>query len=175
MKRLLMLTAAMMIAVSAHASSGANQFGSPYNLTFRAGLAFSFDDSTRDVAGTLFGLGLDYYLEGSLLGREGDSYVSFDWIQGTKSGSNVQMFPLMINQKWYGEPRNIDGSQRTYWFLGAGIAFIGNNDTVTTFAARGGVGMELSDTLLVEGTVLFGTAARGVRSNSIGVYLGYRF
>lgn len=175
MKRLLLLSAALMLAVTAHASSGANQFGSPNNIAFRIGIAYSFDDSTRSAGGTLFGVGMDYYLERSLFGPEGEAYVSLDWLTGTKSGSNVQMFPLMINQKWFGEPRNLDGTQRTYWFVGGGIVFLGNDDTVTTFGARGGVGMELSDVLFIEGTVLVGGSGRGVRPSSVGAYVGYRF
>jgi hypothetical protein len=170
MKRLFVLAA---FATSALASAQGG-FGTPVNLAFRLGFVYPLDEFTRDATGNLIGVGADYFLDRSLLQGAGESTISFDWMGRGMNGAKGNMFPIMINQRWY-RSGDYQSANRRYYFLGAGIAIIDVVNTNTVFAARAGVGMELGEHIFGEATFVWSDASAGARATSLGAYIGYRF
>lgn len=174
MRRLITLAALAGVAAISAAQSPDYY---PANLSFRLGAAFPLESQLSDKVGrSLFALGVDYRLNRPLL-ADGESYISVDWLFGTTSGRKGNVFPFNINHRWYTNT-GIDAGpgRRSYFFLGVGgvVVDVGTADTV--LGARGGVGVELSESLFAEGTVWLSDRASGnVRNTSIGVFIGYRF
>lgn len=149
----------------------------PTNLAFRLGGAYSIDASTRDFVKTFIGVGADIFLQKSLLpGNNTETTVSLDWLGKSGSGAKGNMFPLMINQRWYSVPTGGALDQnRFYYFGGLGVAIIDISTTKTVFAARGGVGYEFNRNVFAEAVLLYTEPANKIRGSAIGAYIGYRF
>lgn len=161
----------VLAALGASAFSTA-QIAEPTNLSLRLGWAYPIDNATRDLTRNLIGVGADYYFQRSLFGN-GDTTLSVDWLGKSGSGAKGNIFPIMLNQRWYNDVS--DDMRRTYFFLGAGVAVIDVNSTDTALAGRAGFGMELSEHIFGEATLIYSDAAAGARATSVGVYIGYRF
>lgn len=145
----------------------------PTNLSVRLGVGFPLDDVTRDITKTLIGVGVDYDFTRPLIAG-GDTFLSIDWFGKSGSGAHGNIFPIMINQRFYSQPIDV-GNRRTYGFLGVGIAVLDVFNTKTVLAARGGVGVELGQNLFAEGTLYLSAPDQGVRANVVGLYVGYKF
>ncbi|MFY9235195.1 MAG: hypothetical protein WAO58_12140 [Fimbriimonadaceae bacterium] len=175
MRRYLNLAALVgALAVSGISSGQSNYY--PINLSFRAGGVFPIDDNLADLGNSLFGLGIDYRIDKPFF-EGGETFFSLDWFSGTTTGRKGNVFPVMVNQKWYTR-QSEDGSEgsRSYFFLGAGAVFIDVAGSDTVIGLRGGVGVELGSAFFTEGTFFISDRARGdVRATAAGVYLGYRF
>jgi hypothetical protein len=169
MNKLIAVAAAASLSVGALA-----QFDTPVNLAFRIGYAYPLDSKTRDTVRNFIGVGADYFFGKSLIGQNGETTLSFDWLGKSGSGAKGNAFPIMLNQRWYG-PARPGTEQRTYAFLGLGVAIVDVVSTDTVLAARAGYGVELGPKIFAEGTFLFTDDASGARATSVGVYLGYRF
>lgn len=175
MKRILALVACLGIAAF---STAQLNFDDTSDLQLRLGYVFPFDDDTRNVTGDLLGVGADYFLPGTLIpGANGESYVSLDWLAKSASGAKGNMFPIMINQRWYGgDVSPYTYGQRSYYFVGLGIAVIDIVTTDTVLAGRIGAGMEFGEHLFGEATfVISGEGNGGASATSGGLYIGYRF
>ncbi len=160
-------------AVGFTQSSQRSILTTPTNIALRLGLGVSFDDDVRDVMGTQIGVGFDYYFDRPLL-PNGDTFLSIDWLGRGINGDKGNIFPLMLNHKWYGA-RNMETYRRTYAFAGLGVAVMDVESTATVLAARGGLGLELSDNIFVEGVVLLSGSKNGNSATGLGAYIGYRF
>jgi len=169
MKRLLVIAA---IATSAFATAQEG-FGTPVNLSFRAGFVYSLDNFTRDITGNLIGVGAEFYLERSLF-EGGETTLSADWMGKGANGDKGNMFPIMLNQRWY-TSGDYQSANRTYYYIGAGIAIIDIVSTNTVAAARFGLGSEFGEHMFGEATLVYSDASSGARASSVGIYLGYRF
>lgn len=169
MKRTLALAALGLAAMG----SAQTTFDEPTNVAFRLGFAYPIDDVTRDIVRNFIGVGMDYFPNFSLL-KTGETTFSFDWLGKSGSGAKGNIFPIMVNQRWYqGDTKA--GDRRSYFFLGAGIAVIDVVSTGTVLAARGGYGFELGEKIFGEATFIYSGEAGGARATSVGFYLGYRF
>ncbi len=162
------------LAVIGVAAISNAQWEAPTNVGVRIGWVYPIDANLRDVAPNYIGAGVDYYPNFQLLKGNGESYISFDWIGKSGSGAKGNLFPILINHKFYAADAN-PNEPRSYFTLGAGVAIIDVNSTNTVLAIRGGVGRELSQNLFAEANLLYTDASAGVHGTSLGFYLGYRF
>jgi hypothetical protein len=168
MKRLLVLAA---LSTSAFASA---QIGTPVNLEFRVGIVYPLHEFTRDLTGSsLIGFGADYFLERSLF-EGGETFLSLDWMGRGLNGDKGNMFPICLNQRFY-MGGDFESGNRTYYFLGAGVAIIDVVNTNTVAAARVGYGREMGPHTFGELTFVISDHSSGARATSLGAYLGYRF
>lgn len=170
MKRVCILAAGLGLAAMASAQSPDI---TPTNLGVRAGFAYPLDNGTRDITHTLLGVGVDYYFPVRYI-KDSDTYLSIDWLGKSGSGAKGNIFPIMLNQKFYSANQTYFGT-RSYGFIGLGIAIVDVTSTKTTIAARLGFGVELGPNLFTEGAFVVSDDANGAKANSVGVYLGYRF
>ena len=171
---------AAMIAISGVANaqySGSTSVNArPSGVTFRGGIILPVDSNLRDVSTTFIGIGMEYSLTHTYL-NSGETFVSVDWFGKSGSGAHGNVFPVCINQRFYtGTKTNRYGSGRTYFFVGAGVTFIDVTEATNQIGARGGIGMELGPSIVVEAAgYLSGKARDGVSADAVGLYVGYRF
>lgn len=170
MKKRLFVIAAIAMSAFATAQDG---FGTPVNLSFRAGFVYSIDNFTRNITGNLIGFGTEFYLDRSLVSG-GETTLSLDWMGKGLNGDKGNMFPIMLNQRWY-VSGNYENANRTYYYIGAGVAVIDIISTNTVAAARFGIGSEFGEHIFGELTLVYSDSSSGARASSVGVYLGYRF
>jgi len=172
MKHWLVLAA---LGVAALSGAQTTAIGEPTDIAFRVGGAYSFDSATRDATGSsLIGIGADYFIKESYF-KNGESFLSFDWLGKSTSGSHGNMFPVMLNQRFYLKDTGEVGTGRTYYFVGLGVAFVDVFSSKVVPAIRGGIGKELGPHIFGEATIVLSDAADGARANTIGAYIGYRF
>jgi hypothetical protein len=171
--------AALLAAVGSGATTafaqGAGEGAPEYDFrgfTVRGGVVIPIGSNLGDLATTLIGIGAELQLPRPLFNR-GDSYLSADLFFRNFSGENGTVWPIALNHRMYLDAAT---DRRSYFFVGVGVAFINVDDSGTRIMARGGLGTELSERLIAEATLTLSDATdRGVRANSIGIYLGYRF
>ena len=169
MKRILSFAAIVTAAVGANAQT-TYDLG---NFSIRGGVSFPLDSGTKDVTGNQIGLGLDYEIPKGLTPNSG-TYFSIDWLGRNFSGNRGNIFPILINERFYmGEKLEI--GRRKYWFAGVGVAFIDVTKSGSAFAARGGVGTELNRNTFAEAQFLWSTGVNDAFATGVGVYLGWRF
>ena len=177
MKRMITLVAtaatlAVCTGAFAQATGSARTDMTPHYFSFRAGAVFPFDSSLSDVQKTWIGIGADWRLPSSLL-KDGETYVSVDWVGQDTKGTNGNAFPIMLNQKFWGED---SGSGRAYAFAGVGVVFFDQGPSDNVLGMRGGVGKELSRMVFIEAALTLSEKAKGgQRLNSLAAYIGYRF
>ena len=149
--------------------------GTPYGLRARFGVVFPLDDALRNVSGTFLGLGIDYTFEKSFIPGS-QTFLSIDWLFKSSRADRGNLFPIMVNQRFYlGQDQEY--GRRSYAFLGLGAVIIDVRPSSTRFGVRGGFGVELSEVLFGEASILISDKARngGPSATSIGAYIGYRF
>ena len=168
--RILIALAALGGAVLASAQTVAT----PTNLALRIGVGYPIDNTTRDLVKNFIGVGFDYFFERSLM-EGGETSLSVDWLGKSGSGSKGNIFPIMLNQRWYNPNAMGEDAKRSYFFLGAGVAVVDIVSTKTVLAARGGYGMEFGEHLFGELNLTISDDANGARANSAAIYIGYRF
>ena len=175
MRNVLTIAAAALGVATASIAHGQTQDPDaliPVSISVRAGIALPFDNSLRDISSALFGLGLEYQLDNSLL-RSGQTYFALDFFKGDRSNDGY-VIPLTINQRFYN--RRFNDGRRTYFFGGIGIGFIkGEDNWGQAFVARGGVGAELSSRIFLEGALTLTDKTKGISGSNVGLYVGYRF
>lgn len=168
MKQLLALAAIGLAAVSTA------QWNTPTNISFRIGWVYPIDSGLRDVAPNYIGAGVDYYPDFQLLKGNGETFISFDWIGKSGSGEKGNLFPILLNHKFYAAG-STPNEPRSYFTLGAGVAIVDVTSTNTVLGAKIGAGRELNQNLFFEGNLFYTDSSGGVHGTSLGFYLGYRF
>jgi len=156
----------------AAAASGNAIDATPTGLSLRGGVAFPIDGSYSRGQSALINLGLEFELPTPLLSG-GETFISLDYQTKGFQGDRGSVFPLCINQRFYGKGR--PEGNRTFGFLGFGVAFVDYTSSTAVVAFRGGFGAELSQNVFVETELTIAEAASGLRPNSIGICVGYRF
>ncbi|MCW5937301.1 MAG: hypothetical protein KIT11_08350 [Fimbriimonadaceae bacterium] len=164
----------ILAALGLAALAPAQTVQTPTNLAFRIGYVYPIDAKTRDSVRNFFGIGAEYFFNHSLV-RNGELTLSADWLGKTGSGDKGNIFPIFLNQRFYGGSRTGDEYNRSYFYVGAGIAIVDVTRTDTVLAARVGWGMEFGEHLFGETTLIHSDDASGARATSLGFYLGYRF
>lgn len=170
MKGISVLAAVGLVSVSC----AQNIFEEPDNVAFRLGYVYPIDADLRDAAASYIGVGLDLFPTGFNLFDEGQTFVSFDWIGKSGSGAKGNLFPILLNQRYYNNDGGM-GAGRSYYQFGLGVAVIDVNSTDTVLAARVGYGKEFGENLFGEANFIYSESGAGVRATSLGFYIGYRF
>lgn len=150
-------------------------FEEPTNIAFRLGYVYPIDANLRDAAPNYIGVGIDFFPTGWSLLKEGQTVVSFDWLGKSGSGAQGNVFPIMLNQRIYGDPPGVATFGRTYFQFGLGVAIIDVNSTDTVLAARVGMGKEFGEKIFGEVNFIYSEAGGGARATSLGFYVGYKF
>lgn len=169
MKKLIALAAAT-IGMATFATAQDNNLN---NISLRAGVAWPTSSSFH---GTFIGAGVDFDFGKSLIGNQGMTYFSFDWLSKNTQGTRGNLFPIMINQRFMLQEETEEGQMPFYGFLGVGMAIIDVAPASTVLAGRLGLGTRINENFFVEGTfVITGrTKSSHVLGNHIGIYVGYK-
>lgn len=169
MKKLLVVAA---VAVASMAAAQDRPFAAPANMGVRLGYVLPIDSNLKDLAPNFLGVGLDFPVQLRLL-PEGETVFSVDWIGKSGSGAKGNIFPFMLNQRFYSKSEA--GALRNYGFVGGGVALVDVNSSNAVLAFRAGYGVELGANLYGEASFLYTDASAGVHGTSVGVFIGYRF
>lgn len=177
MRKIFITSALAALAVIGSAQVTGQIDATPSNLTIRGGIVFPLDDRLRDSSDFFGGFGLDYDFPRQLI-RGSTTYASADWFFKGTSGQKGNVFPLALNQRFYG--RTVSGIEQygaPYFFVGVGLAIIDVTSAADSrLLLRGGLGVELGPNIIAEATLtLTDKTKQNVRANAIGVYIGYRF
>jgi hypothetical protein len=162
----------------AAASSAQTLFDSPSNIALRIGIAFPTDGDTRSFLNDpLNSLGLDYFVPRAIVpGANGETVISVDWLSKGITGNTANFVPVTINQRWYDNSTYTGlGDPRSYYSLGAGIAFVDINGSDTALALRGAYGYEFSTHLFAEAAFTYMGDTSGFNGTNFGINFGYRF
>jgi hypothetical protein len=170
MKRLITLTILGLATVSSFAQSPSSINFS--GLTVRLGGIYPWEKKTRSVTGNMLAVGLSIPMPRPLLSK-GESYVSIDWYGKSAGGAKGNMFPVMINQRFFMDP-NEDEGRRSYFDLGLGIVHMDITSAKTVPGLRAVMGKELSDKLIGEIALVLSGDANKAKANSIGFFLGWK-
>jgi hypothetical protein len=170
MKKTTLLIAALFGSVMA-AQAQYSQNLTLSNLNIRIGGAYPMEDRTRDFTGNQFAIGFDFRNSYSLI-KGSQGYFSFDWYAGSSSGKKGKIFPILWNQKFTLSQKE---GFAPYYFAGVGMASVDFTSQKWVFAYRGGVGVDLGERIFTELTYLGSEAQGGVRVNSLGLFVGYKF
>lgn len=140
------------------------------DLSIRGGFVYGLNTALRDQSTSFLGIGADYRL--SRLVPNAQTYVSFDWITKATTGSSANIFPVCLNERF---ALSNSAYGQTYAFVGAGVFFnqIGGSNTV--LGIRGGVGVDLGPHIFAELTGTLSQVSNSIQTNTVGLYLGYRF
>lgn len=144
----------------------------PVNVSVRLGVGLPIDGDLRDISSSLFGIGLEYKIDRSLLSG-GDTYFALDYLRTGSKGDKGQIIPFTLNQRFY--LRQLSEGHRTYGFAGVGVAWLNGDEWSTRLAGRLGLGAELGDRIFFEGALTLTDKGDTFSGNTIGLYLGYRF
>jgi hypothetical protein len=141
-------------------------------ISMRLGLAYPIDNTLRGFSESLSGIGIEFAQNGSIA-KNGESYVAIDYMtKRLGEFGKGAVVPVTYNTRIY----NGQGKRRTYTFFGAGVGFADFTSAETVLIARGGLGIQLSDSNFLEATGTFSAATANTGSiNTIGLYFGYRF
>jgi hypothetical protein len=140
----------------------------PSGIGIRLGYVLPIDNAMRDLAKSYLGVGIDFDQSFKVLDNA-ETTISADWIAKSGSGAHGNIFPIMLNQRFW------DNTHTSYFFIGAGVAIMDITSTSTVLAGRLGYGMTLGPKVYAEGTLLYTDGADGVHGTSGAVYLGYKF
>lgn len=171
MKKLIALAA----AVVGMATLSAAQDNNLNNISLRAGIAWP---ATADFSGTFIGAGLDYDFGKSWFGGSGTTFFSFDWLSKSTQGTRGNLFPIMINQKFWLQAGDVENSgPPIYGFIGGGLAIIDVSPASTVLAGRLGLGAQFNPNFFAEADFVITGRTRNtnVTGNHIGLYVGYKF
>ncbi|MBI5705463.1 MAG: hypothetical protein HZC36_00560 [Armatimonadetes bacterium] len=144
----------------------------PYNFSFRFGIVMPGTDPLREIENNWLSIGIDYtfskqYVKGS------ETYLSIDWIGKSGSGEKGSYWPILVNQKFFTAGQE---DARTYITVGVGVVNFNVSSSDTVFGGRLGFGVELSRQIFAEASYFASDAAKGgLRAQSFGAYIGYRF
>lgn len=173
MRNTLLVAALLAVAGSASAQYTAGKIDTNVsNANIRLGWVIPVDSSMRDIGTNFAGVGIDVLLPRSFFSGA-QMYVSADYIQRWNRGED-SLIPIALNAKFW-DKNGIEG-ERTYGFVGAGVAFTNLGRSSAVALIRGGFGRELNRQLFVEAALTLTDKNKGgVRSHNVGLYLGYKF
>jgi hypothetical protein len=144
----------------------------PTDIQVRGGIFIPLDSNLRKVSDNFFAIGVDIIFQQQYIANS-STYLSIDWLGKSLSGEKGNVFPICINQKFYGKS---EGNKNTYAFVGIGATVFDVVSTNTVFGARAGLGMDLGESIFVEGTFFWSDRSTGnVYNIGTGFYLGYRW
>jgi hypothetical protein len=176
MRRILQ-SAALFAAIGACTVASAQQEPAVYdatNFSVKGGVALPLDSNLTNVASSFLALGVEYQIPQSLI-PGADTYFSLDWFTKGFQGEKTNIFPFMINARYFLGKDQLAG-RRHYVFVGLGVDFIDIYSSSTVVGARAGLGTELGENIFTEAAVYVGDQATGgIHPNAVAAFLGYRF
>jgi hypothetical protein len=162
----------------AAASAAQTAFETPTNLALRLGIGFPTDDRTQNfLDDPLTGFGLDYFLQRGLIsGANGEAVITIDWLTKGLKGNQGYFLPITINQRWYDNSKYSGlGDPRSYYSLGAGVAYADITGADSAIALRGAYGYEFSTNIFAEAAFTYLGDTSSFNGTNVAVYIGYRF
>ena len=173
-----MIVVGAMVCAAAMSSAQLN-WETPSNIAARGGVVYPFDESTRNGMGDLpLGFGVEIYLDRPFFDGAGEASITLDWFARGLNGDKGNIFPICLNQRFYStDPAVTPIGERSYYFVGVGMAFIDvlGGSTEESFAGRIGAGKELGLHTYMEAVFTVTEDTSSGNGTSAGVYLGYRF
>lgn len=161
------------VGMSALSCAQSGLLDEPTNIAFRIGYVYPVDNVMRNISNSYIGVGVDLFPSGFTLIHGAETSISFDWFGKSGSGAKGNAFPVLINQRWYSDD---NGSGRSYFFVGAGVAFIDLVNSDTVLAGRIGYGKEFGQNTFGELTFNYSDGATGGgRATALSFHFGYRF
>lgn len=172
MNKMIAAVAALgVMAGAVSAQSTAQKFDyTPYNYSFRIGVGFPNDGALKANQDNWTNIGVDYNFNTSIL-RNGDSYLSVDWVTEEFSDYDNSMVTIFLNNRFY-----MDETSQIYLIggIGAVIAeFTAGKETI--FGGRFGVGYNLGQNIFLTGTYTFAGKVDGINPSHTSINIGYRF
>ncbi len=173
-----MIVVGAMVCAAAMSSAQLN-WETPSNIAARGGVVFPFDENTREaMADTPIGVGFEVFLDRPFFSDAGEASLTFDWFARGLNGDKGNITMLALNQRFYStDPAVTPIGERSYYFVGVGMAFINvlGDTTEESFAGRIGAGKELGLHMYAEAAVTVTEDTSAGNGTSAGIYLGYRF
>ncbi len=148
----------------------------PYGFSVKGGLFLPFDNDLSDVDTIWGSLGVEYSL-GSNLFRGSETFLTADWMFRT-TNSSINVFPLAINQRFWGGPGSslFGGQGRSFFSVGVGTVFVEHPKAQGRWMVRGSVGTTLGERTFLEGTVFISdTTQDHITASGATFTVGYRF
>lgn len=160
-------------------SAAQNSDLTPSGVSIRGGIGFPSDSALRNGDRALIGLGADLYFSTSVIKSAGlSTYMSFDWLGRSQSGTTVNVFSILANVKLKPQNYGPDALETPFYFFGGlGIAFVeaGNVRSKGALGGRVGVGYDFGSKIFAEASYMMTSGSNGIRGNALGFYIGYRF
>ncbi|MHB8638118.1 MAG: hypothetical protein ACYC96_16800, partial [Fimbriimonadaceae bacterium] len=135
----------------------------PTNVSLRIGGVFALDGPLRNQQKLWFGLGFEYQLPRTFIPNS-PTYFSADVVAQSGAGGHGNFFPICVNQRFYFDET---GSNRGYFFVGAGVVIMDVTATNTVGAVRTGVGYEFGPNVFVESSFVAGGQIDGFQPTSV--------
>ena len=148
----------------------------PYNISIKAGLYWPIDSNLRSVDSMFAGGGIEYLLPVQLI-KQSETYFELDALLHTTASSNITIFPLTINQRFWGGPGSglIGHEGRSYFALGGGVTWIDPKGQAK-LTLHGAVGTDIGPRIFVEGALFISEQdGQGLRNTGALFSIGYRF
>src|SRR5579871_1967590 len=148
----------------------------PYNISLKGGLYWPIDSNLRSVDSLFAGFGGEYLFPTQII-RGSETYLELDALLHSTASSNVTVFPLTLNQRFWGAPgSSIFGHQgRSYFSIGGGVTWIDPRGQ-GKLTLHGAVGSDLGPRTIVEASLFVSEQdGNGLRNTGAMVAIGYRF
>lgn len=168
---------ATVLSASAFSQVGHEKIdATPYNISFKAGLFLPIDSNLRSVDSWFGGIGGEYVFPTQLI-RGSETFLEVDAFLHTTASSNVTVFPLTLNQRFYSKEGSsfFGHNGRSYFYLGGGVTWIDPHGSAK-LTGHAGIGTELGPKTFLEGSIFFADAdSNGLRNTGAFFAIGYRF
>lgn len=148
----------------------------PYSLSIKGSFYLPLQDNLRDVDNWFAGASLEYLFPTQLI-RGSETFMELGAYLHTTASSNVNIFPLTINQRFWSKPGSgiFGGDNRSYFFVGAGVTWIEPKGQAK-LTGRLGVGSHIGPKTFVELSVFHSEQDdKGLRNSGALFSIGYRF
>jgi hypothetical protein len=144
----------------------------PYSLSLKGSFVLPLQDNLRDVDKWFAGASVEYLFPTQLI-RGSETFMELGAYIHTTASNNVNIFPLTINQRFWGKP-NSNGN-RSYAFVGAGVTWIEPKGSAK-ITGHVGFGMHIGPKTFVElGLYHAEQDSKGLRNSTALFSIGYRF
>ncbi|HTQ10880.1 MAG TPA: hypothetical protein VMI31_12465, partial [Fimbriimonadaceae bacterium] len=130
----------------------------------------------QDVDHLFAGAGAEYLFPTQIIPGS-ETYLELDAFLHTTASSNITVFPLTLNQRFYGGPgSSLFGREgRSFFFLGGGVTWIDPRGSAKlTF--HGGFGSDIGPRMFTEAALFLSDGeSSGLRNTGVSLSIGYRF
>jgi hypothetical protein len=148
----------------------------PYSLSLKGSFYLPIQDNLRDVDNWFAGGSLEYLFPTQLI-RGSETFLEVGAYVHTTASSNVTIFPVTLNQRFWGKPGSSlfgrDG--RSYFYVGGGVTWI-EPRAAAKLTAHVGAGTDIGPKTFLEAALYFAEQDNnGLRNTGAVFSIGYRF